>query len=266
MSDLLRMTGLSLRYGGFLALDDVTLGFPEGRLTAVIGPNGAGKSSLFEILAGSLKPSRGKLFFRGEDITGRPSHMFPRLGIARSFQMSSLFRDLSARDNLAVAIEARERSISFWGNRSPPAKRNDRIDAILDDVLLFDQRDRMAHSLSHGEQRALDIAIALACDPQVLLLDEPTAGMSPEESLHMRHLVLRLAASRTVLMVEHKMAMVTGICDRIVVLHQGRVLASGTPEIIMGDARVREVYLGQGLYQGPPQPTPQPTNARHAAS
>jgi branched-chain amino acid transport system ATP-binding protein len=221
---LLAVENIGKRFGGFVALDGVSAVFGGNRVTAVIGPNGAGKSTFFNILSGALKPSTGRVLFEGKDLTGVPQHAFAHHGIARSYQITTIFPQLSVHENVRVSGQA------F---------------AALAAVGLAARRDRIARSLSHGEQRALEIAIALVADPKLLLLDEPTAGMGPEETREMVGLIERLAADRTILLVEHKMKMILGLSDRILVLHHGRLIADGTPAEIQRDGEVRRVYLGQ---------------------
>lgn len=234
------------RFGGFLALNAVTAEFERGRLTSIIGPNGAGKSTYFNILSGALKPSAGRVVFQGRDITGLPQHRFAHIGIAKSFQITNVFPHLTATENVRIAVQAMHRRFDIWTDRRRLTETVERAHALLDLVGLHAQRDRLAETLAHGEQRALEIALALAGDPVLLLLDEPTAGMSPEETKTMMDLIVRLAAERTVILVEHKMKLVMGISDRLLVLHHGELLAEGTPDEIRASREVRDVYLGQG--------------------
>lgn len=232
-------------FGAFKALDGVTTAFCEGQLTAVIGPNGAGKSTFFNILSGALKPTRGKLMFRGQDIGAKPHHAFAHLGIARSYQITNLFPRLTVHENVRTAAQARLSSFDIWTDRSRLSGLATRADAALEATGLIAYRERIASSLAHGQQRALEIAIALVSDPALLLLDEPTAGMGPEETREMITLLERLAADRTILIVEHKMKMILGLSERILVLHHGRFIADGTPAAIQKDTEVRRVYLGR---------------------
>ncbi len=245
---VLAAEGIGKRFGGFTALDDVNVAFERGRLTAIIGPNGAGKSTFFSLLSGAVAPTEGHIHFEGVDVAGEPQHRFARMGIARSYQITNLFPQLSVHENVRLACQAMHAPArrSLWRDRTRYTGLADEADAALAQVGLASRRKRLAASLAHGEQRALEIAVALASRPKLLLLDEPTAGMSPEETKEMMALIGRLAAERTVLLVEHKMKMVMGLADRIVVLHQGKLLASGTPDEIRADAAVRRVYLGEG--------------------
>ncbi len=244
---ILAARGIGKRYGAFIALDGIDVDFVRGKLAAVIGPNGAGKSTFFSILSGATAPTSGRLTFAGAELTRTPQHRFGRLGIARSYQITNLFPQLSARENVRVAAQAiRPRARrGLWRSRTRYRQLAEEADALLASVGLSARRDRAAANLAHGEQRALEIAVALAAKPR-LLLDEPTAGMSPEETREMMDLIARLASERTVLLVEHKMKMIMGLADHIVVLHQGRLLAQGTPAEIRADATVRRVYLGEG--------------------
>jgi branched-chain amino acid transport system ATP-binding protein len=242
---LLAVENIGKRFGGFVALDGVSAVFGGNRVTAVIGPNGAGKSTFFNILSGALKPSTGRVLFEGKDLTGVPQHAFAHHGIARSYQITTIFPQLSVHENVRVSGQAFRSRYNIWRNRNLDRELIDKADAALAAVGLAARRDRIARSLSHGEQRALEIAIALVADPKLLLLDEPTAGMGPEETREMVGLIERLSADRTILLVEHKMKMILGLSDRILVLHHGRLIADGTPAEIQRDGEVRRVYLGQ---------------------
>jgi branched-chain amino acid transport system ATP-binding protein len=240
---ILRTEALTRRFGPFLALNAVSIDFERGKLTSIIGPNGAGKSTFFNVLSGSFPPSSGKVVFQGRDISGTRQHEFAHLGIAKSFQITNVFPQFSALENVRVALQAPLARFDVWSRRSALGL-DDKAHALLALVGLSAHGARRACELAHGQQRALEIAIALAADPQLLLMDEPTAGMSPEETRSMMDLIVRLAAERTVILVEHKMKMVMGISDRIVVLHHGELLAAGTPDDIRANDNVKRVYLG----------------------
>jgi branched-chain amino acid transport system ATP-binding protein len=247
MSDiLLEARGIAMRFGSFQALAGIDVRFRTGELCAIIGPNGAGKSTLFNILAGAFAPSAGRVLFRGDDVTGLPQHAYARLGIAKSFQITNVFRQLSAHENVRVALQMRQARFDFLRPRAALTDVAEQAHALLQRVGLGGAGQRTAADLAHGQQRALEIAMALACDPQLLLLDEPTAGMSPQETAAMMDLIADLATERTVILVEHKMKLVMGLCRRLLVLHHGEVLADGTPQDIRANDEVRRVYLGQG--------------------
>ncbi|TDR85375.1 ABC transporter ATP-binding protein [Enterovirga rhinocerotis] len=242
---LLAVENVGRRFGGFVALEGVTAAFEPNRVTAIIGPNGAGKSTFFNVLSGVMPPSTGSIRFKGRDITGTPQHRFAHLGIARSYQITNIFPELSVHENVRVAAQALRTRYDIWCNRAAMTELDDKADAALAAVGLAGRRDATAKFLAHGQQRALEIAVALVADPELLLLDEPTAGMGPEETKDMVGLLERLAKDRTILLVEHKMKMILGLSDRILVLHHGRLIADGSPQHIQTDPEVRRVYLGQ---------------------
>jgi branched-chain amino acid transport system ATP-binding protein len=242
---ILRTENLGKSFGRFVALRNLTASFEEGALTAIIGPNGAGKSTYFNLISGALPPSEGRIAFEGRDITGTPQHRFARLGIAKSFQITNVFPQLTTLENVRVALQALVSRYDVWRPRARLGALVEQAGALLETVGLWNRRDRLADTLAHGEQRALEIAMALASNPRLLLLDEPTAGMSPEETRAMMELIVRLARERTVILVEHKMKLVMGISDRLLVLHHGELLAEGTPDEIRRNETVKRVYLGQ---------------------
>ncbi|WP_316159950.1 ABC transporter ATP-binding protein [Bradyrhizobium sp. SZCCHNRI20481] len=244
-TELLRADGIGRRFGGFVALEGISVAFAAGELTSIIGPNGAGKSTFFNILSGTLSPSSGTLRFKGRELNGLPQHRFVHQGISRSYQITNIFPDLSVHENVRVAAQAMRVSYDIWRKRADLAELGERADAALSAVGLIGRRGELAKYLAHGQQRALEIAIALVSEPELLLLDEPTAGMGPEETKEMVVLLERLAEKRTVLLVEHKMKMVLGLSQRVLVLHHGRLLADGKPEDIRSNPDVRRVYLGQ---------------------
>jgi branched-chain amino acid transport system ATP-binding protein len=246
MADLLRVENLAKRFGGIVATDDLVLNIPEGELHAVIGPNGAGKTTLIAQLSGQLTPDSGRIHFAGSDITAEPMYARNALGLARSFQITSLFLDLSVLDNVALAVQARAgHSFHFWHNaRREPELRNPARTALAR-VGLGARADLPASALSHGEHRQLELAMALASRPRMLLLDEPMAGLGPEESARMVTMLRELKKELTILLVEHDMEAVFALADRITVLVYGRVIASGKPEDIRNNAQVRDAYLGE---------------------
>jgi branched-chain amino acid transport system ATP-binding protein len=245
---LLETRGVTKRFGQFTANEDISVSIPRGQLTAIIGPNGAGKSTFFNMVSGAFAPTEGSIWFDGREITGLAQHRFAHLGIAKSFQVTNLFPELSALENVRVAVQALESSFDFWRPRGVRRDWIDKAERLLEWVGLQDKRTFRAARLSHGEQRALEMAVALAADPKLLLLDEPTAGMSPQETRGIMDLILALAQERTVALVEHKMKLIMGVSDRIVVLHQGRLLAQGSPDDIRANEEVRRVYLGKGAH------------------
>jgi branched-chain amino acid transport system ATP-binding protein len=243
---IVEVEAVSKRFGNFVALNKVTAQFEAGKLSAIIGPNGAGKSTFFNVLSGAFPPSEGRLKFKGRDITGLAQHEFARIGIAKSFQITNVFKQLSAHENVRVAVQMRHSRYELFKPRAQQREWAERASALLQRVGLYALRDRPAADLAHGQQRALEVAMALAAEPELLLMDEPTAGMSPEETLVMMDLITQLAAERSVILVEHKMKLVMGICQRLLVLHHGEFLAEGTPQDIRNNDDVRRVYLGQG--------------------
>jgi branched-chain amino acid transport system ATP-binding protein len=242
---LLAVENVGMKFGGFTALQGVTTEFRPGRVTSIIGPNGAGKSTFFNVLSGVLTPSTGTVRFKGDDLKGTRQHQFVHRGIARSYQITNIFPDLSVHENVRVAAQAGRSRYNIWTNRNKFDELDARADKALESVGLIARRNETAKFLAHGQQRALEIAIALISGPEVLLLDEPTAGMGPEETKEMVALLEKLAAERTILLVEHKMKMILGLSDRILVLHHGQLIADGTPHDIQTDPEVRRVYLGQ---------------------
>ncbi len=243
---ILEVDGITQRFGRFVALNNVSARFEAGRLSAIIGPNGAGKSTFFNVVSGAFPPSAGRLRFQGRDITGLAQHEFARTGIAKSFQITNVFKRLSAHENVRVAVQMRRSRFQLFTPRAAMTELAEQAAALLERVGLIEQRHRPAADLAHGQQRALEVAMALAAEPALLLMDEPTAGMSPEETRVMMDLIVQLAAERSVILVEHKMKLVMGICERLLVLHHGEFLAEGTPDDIRANDEVRRVYLGQG--------------------
>jgi branched-chain amino acid transport system ATP-binding protein len=242
---IVEVEGVSKRFGHFVALNQVTARFEPRKLSAIIGPNGAGKSTFFNVLSGAFPPSEGRLKFKGRDITGLAQHGFARIGIAKSFQITNVFKQLSAHENVRVAVQMRHSRYELFKPRAAMAELGERANALLERVGLLALRDRPAADLAHGQQRALEVAMALAAEPELLLMDEPTAGMSPEETVVMMDLISALAAERSVILVEHKMKLVMGLCERLLVLHHGEFLAEGTPDDIRRNEDVKRVYLGQ---------------------
>jgi branched-chain amino acid transport system ATP-binding protein len=247
MSDaLLHVDGLCKSFGALRATDQVGLEVRQGETHAIIGPNGAGKTTLIGQLAGNLRPDAGTIRFAAEDITALAAPARSRRGLARSFQITSVYRDFSALDNVTLAVQAHAgSSFRFWR----PARSDESLRAparaILAEVGLGDRADVLAANLAHGEQRQLEIAMALATRPRLLLLDEPVAGMGLDESQRMVHLLRGLKGAVTMLLVEHDMEAVWALADRITVLVYGRVIATGRPEEIRANPEVRRAYLGE---------------------
>ena len=234
---------LRREFGGIKALAGVTLKIADGERRAIIGPNGAGKTTLFNILTGELAPTAGAVLLAGEDVTRRRPHELARRGVARMYQRNELFDPLPARDNVALALGAS--TGPYRPFTAPPRAERPAADELLERVGLAERGDVPARRLSHGERRQLELALALAQQPRVLLLDEPTAGMSPAETARITQLIDSLDRSLTIVIVEHDMDVVFRLAQRITVLHEGRIIAEGTPEEVRGDSVVNEVYLGK---------------------
>jgi len=235
---------LTREFGRLVAVDHVDFSVAAGELRSIIGPNGAGKTTFFRLISGEMPPSSGRILFQGRDITGEPQHRISRLGVAKSYQITNVFPHLSVLENVRVAAQSYRVSFNFWARATALDGVRARAERILQEVGLGDKQHRVAAHLSHGEKRHLELGIALATEPSLLLLDEPTAGMSPEETDETIHLIRRIARGRTVILVEHKMKVVMNISDRVTVLHQGQVLAEGTPAEIRAHERVQQTYLG----------------------
>ncbi len=243
---LLETEGLLKRFGGIVATDHVSLTVRPGEIHAVIGPNGAGKTTLIAQLAGELRPDAGRIRFAGADVTALPVHARSALGLARSFQVTSILPDFTALDNVALAAQAHAgHSFRFWRDARREAALQEPARAALAEVGLAGRADVPARDLAHGEQRQLEIAMALATGPRALLLDEPTAGMGREDSERMVELLRRLRGPYALLLVEHDMDAVFSLADRITVLVYGRVIASGPPEAIRAHPEVHRAYLGE---------------------
>jgi branched-chain amino acid transport system ATP-binding protein len=243
---LLAVRGLCKRFGGLVASDGVDLDVAEGETLALIGPNGAGKTTLIAQLSGDLAPDAGVIRFAGEDITALPAPARSHRGLARSFQITSIFGDFTALDNVALAVQAHAgHSFRFWRPARAERALREPARAALEQVGLGGRAEAVAGALAHGEQRQLEIAMALATRPRLLLLDEPVAGMGPDESQRMVELLRALRARHTVVLVEHDMDVVWALADRISVMVDGRVIATGAPEAIRENAEVRRAYLGE---------------------
>jgi branched-chain amino acid transport system ATP-binding protein len=245
---MLELRGVSKRFGGVIATDDVTLDVVRGEVHALIGPNGAGKTTLIGQISGVVPTQMGRILFNGADITRLSAHARVHAGLARSYQITSIFRRFSVLDNLALAVQARSgSSFSFWRPLAAETALFDEARAIAAEIGLTGKVEATAATLAHGEQRALEVGLALATRPQLVLLDEPMAGMGPEESSRIIALIERLRAKVTVLLVEHDMDAVFRLATRISVLVNGRIIATGAPQEIRADALVRKAYLGEEL-------------------
>ncbi len=244
---LLEIRDLHKNFGAVAAVAGVTLSVEQGSLHAIIGPNGAGKTTFFNCITGEVAPTRGHVLFDGRDITGSPPHRLPALGISRSFQRTSIFPRLSVAENVWVSAYGTHplAAGAMLRHADTIPGLDERIRDALHEVGLERHAGRLADELSHGDQRLLDFAIALAASPRLLLLDEPTAGLSRSDTQMVIELVERLKGRYTLVLIEHKMDMVMRVSDRISVMYFGRLLAEGSPEAIRGDLRVREAYLGR---------------------
>jgi branched-chain amino acid transport system ATP-binding protein len=245
---LLRVEGATKSFGGFLALQEVNLTVEQRQMACIIGPNGAGKSTLFNVVTGHLVPDRGRVFFHDRDITGMPPHRICQLGMGRSFQRTNIFPRLPVFDNVQVAVLSHQKkSLNLYTPAQRLAERE--TYALLEQVGLVDEADSVAGTLAYGFQKQLELGIALASEPHLLLLDEPTAGMSPQETASTIALIGKIARERglTLLFTEHDMDVVFSIAEKITVLHQGSVLAEGTPDEVRRNTQVQEVYLGEAV-------------------
>jgi branched-chain amino acid transport system ATP-binding protein len=240
---LLKTESLSVHFGGLAALSQVNFEAVGGEIRAIIGPNGAGKSTFFNCLTGVLRPTSGRIIFDGQEITGLPSNAISRKGIARSYQITNILPNATVFENVRIAAQSRRHSWNMISHHNGLADINQKAEQALQAVSLLSKAGEFASNLSHGEQRNLEIGIALATEPKLLCLDEPTAGMSQAETEETKQLVRRIAKTLTILIVEHDMQVVMELCQRITVLHYGAILAEGTPEEIQNNPKVLEVYL-----------------------
>ena len=242
---LLRVEGLAKSFGALRATDDLSLEVAEGEIHALIGPNGAGKTTLVSQLSGELTPNAGRILFDRRDITAMPAHERPHIGLVRSFQITSIFPEFTTLENVALSAQARTgHSFHFFAPVARDGTLNDIAMTALRDVALDDAAGRPAHALSHGQQRRLELAMALVLQPRLLLLDEPMAGMGPDESAFVVEVLSKLRGDVTMLLIEHDMDAVFALADRITVLVYGRSIATGTPADIRENPAVREAYLG----------------------
>ena len=245
MTSMLEVRGLTRRFGGLTAVDSVDLDVAEHEFVSIIGPNGAGKTTLFNLLTGFLKPSAGQIRLGGRDVTGSSPERIAQLGVARSFQITNLFEQLTLQQHVELALMGTTKlGHRFWVSDRVLTRFRDRAGELLDEVGLARQRDVPAGTLAYGQKRALELALALALDPAVLLLDEPTAGMGMEDVERTVELVRRIRTNRTVVLVEHNMSVVAGLADRVTVLQFGQILTEGTYDEVRNDPRVIAAYLG----------------------
>jgi len=244
-TELLEVRNLTKRFGGLTAIDEISTTFRNDELCAIIGPNGAGKSTFFNLVMGEVEPTSGTILFDDEDITGLLPNETVERGLVKSFQTSNVFDELTVFENVRLGAQASENSYNFWRRKTEFEEIMLRSHDILDKMGLSAQAESKAAELSHGEERSLEIAISLATDPQMLLLDEPSSGMSPDETKAVIDLVNELSERFPIILIEHKMSVVMDVADRIIVLHNGAILADGDPQSIRNNNDVRRVYLGK---------------------
>lgn len=238
---------LTRDFSGVTAVDALSTAFERGEISAVIGPNGAGKTTFFDLVSGRLTPTSGEIHFDGGEITDLPADEVARRGLVRSFQIANLFGDLTARENVRVAVQSRSEvnSYNFWTDSDRYADVTERTEHVLDTVGLDHRGDINASDLSYGQQRMLEIALVLAMDPALILLDEPTSGLSAESTEEIVGVIEEISTDRTTIVIEHDMGVVERIANHVKVFHGGKVFAEGTPGEIRGDSEVQEVYLGE---------------------
>lgn len=241
---ILEIRGLTVSFGGLRAVDDVSFEVARNRITTVIGPNGAGKSTLFNLISGALQPRNGKVLIEGVDYTGQPPYRMQAAGLARSFQITNLFFDLPVSENLRLAAQVLEPLWMAWRPIRASRVALARVDELLDRFGLADKAQYPAGSLSHGEQRRLEVAVAVACKPKILLLDEPTQGMSHGDSKQTATLIKSLATDVTVVLIEHDIGLVMSLSDHVIVMHQGQKLAEGLPADVRSNPAVQAAYFG----------------------
>jgi branched-chain amino acid transport system ATP-binding protein len=244
--DILELQGIYKDFEGLEVLFDINLEVREQERHAIIGPNGAGKSTLFNLITGKYRPSRGRIFLKGEAITGANPFKLNRMGMARSFQITNIFRTMTVFENVRNAVLSKNRvRYNMFSCLSRMGEINRQTEQVLSEIGLLERKNDVAGELSYGQQRALEIGLAIATDPKIILLDEPTAGMSTEETREAVKLIQRVTEGKTLIIVEHDMEVVFSIADRISVLYYGKVLASGPPGEIRNDQKVKDAYLGE---------------------
>ena len=242
--EILKTEQLTKQFGGLAAVSNVDFYLEENEIQSIIGPNGAGKSTFFKLITGELKPSKGKVWFHGEDITGLDQNLISRKGVATSYQITNIFPKLTTFENLRIAVQSRRGAYMFWTPADSFTEINQRTEDILRQIALWDKRNVLAGVLSYGDQRSLEIGIAVGTCPSLLLLDEPTSGLSPQETREAVALIKEISKGISVILVEHKMKVVMDLSDKITVFHEGQIIAHGHPEEIRANETVRKVYLG----------------------
>ncbi len=248
MEPILEARHLRKQFGGLVAVSDVSLRVQKGSLHSIIGPNGAGKTTLFNLLSGVMKPTSGQVILRGQDITGTPPHRIAHLGLGRSYQITNIFPNLTVLENVRLAAQAMGNdNWKFWRSANAFQQYNERARQVIERVGLQDKTNALANTLPHGDKRKLELEILLVQDPEVLLLDEPTAGMASEQVPQLMQLIAEVRAhgNKTIVLVEHNMDIVMNVSDYITVMHQGAVLAEGTPAEIGANEVVQKAYLGE---------------------
>ncbi len=244
MEPMLSTNDLTKKFGGLAAVNNVNFSIYPGDAQSIIGPNGAGKSTFFKLISGEIKPSSGKIVFNGRDITRLSQTKVSHRGIAVAYQITNIFPMLTVLENVRVAAQSRKTTFNFWSKAESHGEITDQALHILEEIGLDQFRHELAANMSYGDQRRLEIGIALATKPELLLLDEPTAGLSPTETRQSIELIKRISENLTIILVEHKMTVVMEVSDKITVLHYGSLLAQGSPEDIRNNEEVRRVYLG----------------------
>ena len=244
---LLETKNVTKAYGALLAVSNVSFTIEKGKIHSIIGPNGAGKTTFFNLLAGVYPPTMGSIFFNGQDISKVRMYKRCRLGISRSYQVTSIFPELTVRENVRLAVQSMTgHNFSFFKNSDSLTDLLEKTDEILESMGLMDLAEKDAGTIPYGSQRSLDVAIALAAEPTLLLLDEPTSGMSPDDTVKMIKLIERISERFTIALIEHHMSVVMSISDTVTVLSQGSIIAEGSPQEIQKDEKVRQAYLGGG--------------------
>lgn len=243
---IMELRDLHKDFSGLKVLFGINLSLQKGEKHAIIGPNGAGKSTIFNLITGKYTPSRGKVFFKGKDITGYPPNEITRMGLARSFQITNIFRTMTVFENVRNAVLSKNNArLDVFSRLSKMNGIVEETERILSQIGLLEKKNEMAGELAHGHQRAMEIGLTIATDPELILLDEPTAGMSTEETKEAVKLIEQVSKGRTLVIVEHDMEVVFSLAHRITVIYYGQVLASGPPEEIRNDQRVKDAYLGE---------------------